>query len=172
MNTVVGAGYNFNKHYSVIGEFMWSGLRPNRDALRPIWLAAQSRKVDGSSNLFTLTANYRFRLEGKVFGVYVMGGGGMYYRRSELSQEVIVGRGTVCGPTWYWWGYACTSGIVSDDQTLVTAGSTVLGGNAGVGITIRINEEGYKFYVESRYHYAPTKNISTQLILITFGFRW
>ena len=38
-----------------------------------------------------------------------------------------------------------------------------------MGFTIRINDEGYKFYVESRYHYAPTKNISTQLITITLG---
>ena len=41
-----------------------------------------------------------------------------------------------------------------------------------MGFTIRINDEGYKFYVESRYHYAPTKNISTQLITVTLGFSW
>jgi len=171
-NAVAGAGYNFDKHHSIIGQFMWSGLPPNRDALRPISLAAQLRGISGSSNLFTLTANYRFMMQGRTFGAYLIGGGGMYYRHSRLLREVVVGTGTVCGPSWLWWGFGCVSGNVSDDQTLVSAGSTAFGGNAGVGFTIRINKEGYKFYVESRYHYAPNRNISTQLIPITLGFAW
>jgi len=172
LNAVVGAGYNFEKHSSFIGQFMWSGLPPNKDALRPLWLAAQSRDISGSSNLFALTANYRFKLEGRVFGAYVIAGGGLYYRHSSLSREVVVGTGTVCGPSWSYWGYGCVSGNVSQDQTLISAGSSAFGGNGGAGFTIRINEEGYKFYVESRYHYAPNKNIATQLIPITFGFAW
>jgi len=172
INVVVGAGLNFNKHHSLVGEFMWSGLQPNNNVLRPIRLLAPTRGLSGSSNLYTLTANYRFKLEGKVFGGYVIGGGGVYYRHSRLSQEVIVGEGTVCGPSWEYWGYGCVSGIVSDDQTLISAGSTAFGGNAGIGFTIRINDEGYKFYIESRYHYAPTKGISTHLVPITLGFSW
>src|SRR5262249_53440429 len=133
-NAVVGAGYNFDKHNSIIGQFMWSGLPPNRDALRPIVMAAaQSRGLSGSTNLFTLTANYRLMLQGRTFGTYLIGGGGMYYRRSTLSKEVVVGRGTVCGPSWNWFGFGCVSGNVSEDQTLVSAGSTAFGGNAGVG---------------------------------------
>jgi len=171
-NIIVGAGYNFDKHHSLVGQFMWSGLPPDSNALRPIRLVAQNRGISGSSNLYTLTANYRFKVEGRVFGAYVIGGGGMYYRHSKLSQEVIVGKGTVCGPSWEYWGYVCASGLVSDDQTLVSAGSTAFGGNAGIGFTIRITEDGYKFYIESRYHYAPTKGIPTHLIPITVGFSW
>jgi glutamine amidotransferase-like uncharacterized protein len=104
--------------------------------------------------------------------VYWIGGGGLYYRRASLSQEVAVGTGTVCGPTYTYWGYGCVDGIVSQDQTLIKAGSSAFGGNGGMGFTIRINDEGYKFYVESRYHYAPTKNISTELMTITLGFSW
>lgn len=145
---------------------------PNNDAFRAIQLVARSRGIDGHSNLFALTGNYRLGLQGRVFGAYLIAGGGMYYRRSKLSREVIVGAGTVCSPAWLWWGFTCQSGFVSEDQTLVSAGSTAFGGNGGVGFTIRINQEGYKFYVESRYHYAPNKNISTQIIPITFGFSW
>jgi hypothetical protein len=29
-NAVAGAGYNFDKHHSIIGQFMWSGLPPNK----------------------------------------------------------------------------------------------------------------------------------------------
>jgi hypothetical protein len=44
--------------------------------------------------------------------------------------------------------------------------------NGGVGFTIRVGEAPYRFYVESRYHYAPTKNINTQLVAVTVGFRY
>jgi hypothetical protein len=172
VDVVVGTGYNFDKYHSLVGQFMWAGIPANQDALRPIYAAANARDISGSSNLFAATANYRLRLQGNVFGVYWIGGGGMYYRRASLSREVVVGSGTVCGPSWYWWGYGCVNGTVSQDQTLVSSGSTAFGGNAGMGFTIRVTDDGYKFYVESRYHYAPTKHISTQLLTITFGFAW
>jgi hypothetical protein len=172
VNVVVGAGYNFTKHHSLVGQFMWAGIPANKNALRPIYLIANTQDISGSSNLFAGTANYRFRLQGKTFGAYWIGGGGLYYRRASLSQSVVVGTGTVCGPSYAFWGFGCVNGNVSQDQTLVSAGSSAFGGNGGMGFTIRINDEGYKFYVESRYHYAPTKNINTQLITITLGFAW
>jgi hypothetical protein len=171
-NVNVGVGYNLDRHSSLIGQFMWSGLPLDRDALRPIWIVAGRRDISGDSNLFTLTANYRYRLQGKTFGAYVIGGGGWYYRHASLSREVVVGEGVVCGPTWTYWGYGCVNGTVSQDQTLVSAGSTAFGANGGVGFTVRITEDGYKFYVEARYHYAPTKNVPTTLIPITLGFVW
>ena len=115
-NAVAGVGYNINRRNSLIGEFMWSGLRPNRDAFLPIRIVERPREVSGSSNLFAVTGNYRFMWHGEVFGGYVIVGGGVYYRRSKLSREVIVGRGTVCGPSWNWWGYTCESGLVSEDE--------------------------------------------------------
>jgi hypothetical protein len=172
VDVVVGAGYNFDKHNSLVGQFMWAGLPVNKQALRPIWIIANDRSISGSSNLFAVTGNYRLKFEGKVFGGYFIGGGGVYYRRASLSREVVVGEGTVCAPTWGWFGFGCVNGAVTTDQTLVTAGSTAFGGNGGFGFTIRINEAGYKFYVEARYHYAPTKNVPTVLIPITLGFAW
>ena len=172
IDVVIGAGYNFNRHHSMVGQFMWAGLPVQQDALRPIFIVANRRDISSSSNLFAVTANYRYQLEGRTFGMYWIGGGGVYYRRASLSREVVVGTATVCGPSWSWWGFSCVNGIVTDDQTLVRAGSNAFGGNGGMGFTIRINDEGYKFYVESRYHYAPTKNISTQLITVTLGFSW
>jgi hypothetical protein len=172
VDVVIGAGYNITKHNAFVGQFMWAGIPVNKEALRPIFLIANAQNISGSSNLFAVTGNYRRSVEGRVFGAYLIGGGGMYYRRASLSQSVVVGTGTVCGPSWAYFGFGCVEGNVSQDQTLVKAGSTAFGGNGGAGFTIRINDEGYKFYVESRYHYAPTKNISTELITITFGFAW
>jgi len=172
VNVVVGVGYNLDSHSSLIGQFMWSGMPANRNALRPIWLVANRNDISGSSNLFTLTANYRYRLQGRTFGAYLIGGGGWYYRHWSLSRQVVVGEGTVCTPAWLYWGYTCVNGNVTQDQTLVSSSSTAFGTNGGAGFTIRINEEGYKFYVEARYHYAFSKNIPTTLIPITLGFVW
>jgi hypothetical protein len=171
-NAVVGVGYNMTRHHSLVGQFMWAGLPPNRNVLLPIRIVAGANNISGSSNLFTLTGNYRYQREGKTFGAYVIGGGGMYYRRSSVSRDVIVGAGTVCGPSWLYFGYGCVSGLVSEDRTLISGASTAFGGNGGVGFTIRINEDGYKFYVEARYHYAPNKDIPTTFIPVTLGFSW
>ena len=172
VNVNAGIGYNITKRNSIIGQFMWAGLPVNKDAFNPIWIVAGARDISGSSNLFTLTANYRYRRSWKVFGFYLIGGGGWYYRRATISRQVDAGTATVCTPIWLYWGYSCVDGTVTQNQTLLSAGSTAFGGNGGAGFTIRINEEGYQFYVESRYHYAPTKNLATTFIPITIGISW
>lgn len=169
---VVGAGYNITRHHSFVGQFMWSHLPSNRDALLPIWRFTDDTTIHGSSELFAVTGNYRFRLQGKTYGAYFIGGGGFYRRTTSLSREVVPDRDTACAPAWEWWGFACESGIVSRDLTLLRKGVSAFGANGGIGFTIRINEEGYKFYIESRYHFAPTGRISTQIIPISFGFSW
>lgn len=171
-NIVVGIGYNFDRHNSFVGQFMWAGLNETNDLLRPIRLATKFRDLDRTSNLFALTANYRLQKQGKTYGAYLIAGGGLYYRQAELSREIIVGRETVCGPSWTWWGFTCTSGFVTENQTLFDANSAAGGGNAGAGFTIRLNEEGYKFYIEARYHYARTSRVNTQFIPITLGISW
>lgn len=171
-NFVVGVGYNVTKRNSFIGQFMWSGLPPNREALLPIRAVDGLQAISGSSNLFVVTGNYRYQHQWKTFGVYFIGGGGMYHREASLSRQVAVGTATVCQPIWQWWGFGCQAGIVSQDATLIATGDTVFGGNGGVGFTIRITDNGYKFYGEARYHYAPTRGFSTTLIPITFGFAW
>jgi len=164
-HVVAGAGYNFNKYNSLVGEFMWSSLPSTRIALLP------SLGVGRSSNLFTVTGNYMARKQGRRFGAYLIGGGGLYYRRSELKRQVIQ-RGIVCAPNWLWWGFSCEEGFVSTDRTLISSASSAFGGNAGVGFTIKIADGGEKFYVESRYHYAPSRSIPTTLTVVTFGFRY
>ena len=68
LNVVVGAGYNINRHHSFVGQFMWAGLPVNRETFRPIDLIANTRDISASSNLFAVTANYRYRLQGRTFG--------------------------------------------------------------------------------------------------------
>jgi hypothetical protein len=167
-----GIGYNFDRRNALIGEFMWNTLNPTSSVLQPIRVALQSPNINGSSNLFALTGNYRFELRGKRFGTYFIGGGGLYYRNASLSKPVPTGTSITCDPSWLWWGYNCTDGLVITNVTLVKSNSTAFGANGGVGFTIRVGEAPYRVYVESRYHYAPNRNVSTQLVAITVGIRY
>jgi hypothetical protein len=168
----VGAGYNFDRRNALIGDFMWNWLYPTDAALQPLRVALQSPNVGGHGNLFALTANYKYEMRGKVFGAYLIGGGGWYHRTTDITKQIPAGTVITCLPAWLWWGYNCSSGAVTTNLTIASSSSSAFGVNGGIGFTIRVGEAPYRFYVESRYHYAPTKNISTQLVAFTFGFRY
>ncbi len=170
--TVAGVGYNFSKRHAFIGEFMWTRIFPVNGSLQPLQAFSPTGSLTGSTDIYSVTGNYRFELRGAVFGVYLIGGGGWYLRHTNFSEQITVGNGTACTSTWLWWGFNCTSGIVNSGQTLSSSTSNVLGGNAGGGFTIRVGEAPYRLYTEARYHYAPTKSISTQFITVTIGIRY
>jgi hypothetical protein len=155
----IGAGYNITRRNAFVGEFMWNRLYPSNSALAPLRLALHSHSLNGHGNLFALTGNYRYELRGRSLGAYLIGGVGFYHR-------------TVCTPEWIFWGFTCTSGVVSSDQTLASSSSGAAGFNGGMGFTIKTGEPRYRIYVEARYHYAATSPNNTQLIPITFGVRF
>ena len=169
-NFQMGAGYNLNKHNSIVGEFMWHALPPNRNSLLPL-VKPGLQSIHASDNLYALTTNYMFHTEGNRFGYYLIGGGGWYYRHAQLKNYTVA-PGTVCAPAWDWWGYICRAGFVPSDNVLATRGVSSGGVNAGVGFTVRVTDWGLKLYMESRYHYAPSGHISTQVVPVTFGIRW
>jgi hypothetical protein len=168
----VGGGYNFNRRHGLIGEFMWNNMFPTNEALAKLRVALDNPKVDASADVMALTGNYRFELRGKLLGTYFIGGAGLYYRHTSLSQTVTTGSNIQCTPTYLWWGFTCTSGTVDANQTLGSWSSTAGGFNGGIGFTARVGEAPYRFYTESRYHYAPNSRLNTQLIDISFGFRY
>jgi hypothetical protein len=169
---VGGVGYNFSTHHSVVGEFMWSVLYPTDSSLEPIQVASNDNSVTGHVNLYALTGNYRFELQGKRVGGYFIGGGGWYYRTLGFKKPASSGSNTICTPAWVWWGFNCASGMVIPNQIRGSYESSVLGGNIGVGFTIKVAESGPRVYVEPRYHYAPTKNVTTKLMEVTVGIRY
>jgi hypothetical protein len=167
-----GAGYNFDRRNALIGEFMWNWLYPTDAALQPLRVALQTPNVDAHGNLFALTANYKFELRGRLLGAYLIGGGGWYHRSTSVTKQIPSGASITCEPVWLWWGYSCSAGLVTTSLTVASSSSGAFGANGGIGFTIRVGEAPYRFYVESRYHYAPTKNITTNLVAFTFGFRY
>jgi hypothetical protein len=60
---------------------------------------------------------------------------------------------------------------VITNMTVANSGLNAFGVNGGIGFTIRVGDAPYRIYVETRYHYAPTRDISTQLLAFTFGLR-
>ena len=181
----LGAGPNLGPHSSIVGEFMWQGLPPTRNTLLPALNALCATSVGSSApcsiasisatnNLYALTANYMYHLDGRRFGGYVIGGGGWYYRYAQLH-NVTIAPGTVCEPAWDWWGYTCQNGFISTSNVLATKGVSSGGVNGGVGITIRLGagDSDVKYYVEARYHYSPQGGrVSTQIVPVTMGLRW
>ena len=166
------AGYNFNRRHALVGEFMWNWLFPTNEALQPLRLALQTPNISGHGNLFAVTANYKFELRGKLLGAYLIGGGGWYYRVTSITRELPTGTSITCQPVWLCWGYDCASGLSTTSLTVASSSSSVIGANAGIGFTIRVGAPPYRWYVESRYHYAPTKSIRTQLMTLSVGFRY
>jgi hypothetical protein len=169
-NAGSGMGANFDKHNSIEGDFMWSGLSPSLSLVHPIGTPT------GSVNLFTVTGNYRFHIDSladSAFGIYLIAGGGWYYRHTSIDKNYVVPPITVCQPIYNWWGFACgSSGYVVQSVTIASHGTSAGGLNAGVGFTIRLPSPGWKFFVESRYNYAWSNFIPTTLVPVTFGFRF
>jgi hypothetical protein len=170
--TTVGAGYNLSRRNAIVAEFMWNRLFVSSETLAPLRQALHSSNLNGHGNLYAFTANYRFELRGHSLGTYFIAGGGLYYRNAHLTQHVVVGTATSCTREWLFWGFTCTSGTVSSDQTLASASSGTLGANGGIGFTVKVGEPRYRLYFEARYHYAPTTRINTQIISITMGIRF
>lgn len=170
--TTVGAGYNLSPRNAIIGEFMWNRLFVSSSTLAPLRAAAQAPDLNGHGNLYALTANYRFEMRGRSLGAYFIGGGGFYYRNAELSRHIVTGTATACTREWLFWGFVCTNGFVSSDQTLASSASGTWGANGGIGFTVKVGEPRYRLYLEARYHYAPTTRFNTQLIPITMGIRF
>jgi hypothetical protein len=167
-----GVGYNFNRRSAFVGEFLWNRVYPNSNQLIPLRAALASNNLSATTDLFVVSANYRFELRGKLLGTYLIGGPGWYHRNTNLSQKVTSGLGTTCTSVWLWWGFSCVTGTVTSNQTVGGSGASSWGLNGGLGTTVRVGEAPYRLYFESRYHYAPNANIKVRFLTVTVGIRY
>jgi hypothetical protein len=154
-NFNVGGGYNFTPRIGLLFEFNQSGLGlTDADVQR-------HQADDGDASVWGITANpvWRFRVSG-VVGAYVTAGGGFYQRELRYLTA-----GQVFVPTFGGGGFFTPATF--EDRELDNTG----GVNAGGGFTFNVGG-GTKFFVEARYHYVFTGGSGTQLVPVTFGFRW
>jgi hypothetical protein len=157
-------GLNINRHSSILGQFMWNGLPPSVGAIE------QLNGISKNVNLYSMTADYKYRTGfGKTFGAYVIVGGGWYYRNSNISRSQFVNTPTVCQPIYGYYGFTCTDGFVN--TVGVSTGTSSFGANGGVGMTVKVGR-GWKFFMESRYVYAASRFIATQVTPVAFGFEF
>jgi Outer membrane protein beta-barrel domain len=168
----VGGGYNFTRRHGLVGEFLWNNLLTTNEALAKLRAALGDSSLNANADVIAFTGNYRYELRGKRLGTYFLGGAGLFYRHTSVSKVVVTGNNIQCDPTWEWWGFTCTSGTVTENQTVGSLSTTGPGYNGGIGFTVRVGDPPYRFYAESRYFYAPNQRINTQLMEMTFGIRY
>ncbi len=152
-NVTVGAGYNFNEPFGIVGEYSYNGLGVSDSAFRVLGLN------EGKANVISLTANptYRFGTRSTVGG-YVIGGGGAYRRSVDFSKPTFATI-VVVDP---WWGYSGV-GVIPTGTVLGSVSTWAGGWNAGGGVTFRLGGSDTRFYAEFRYHRAYTRNSNTEL---------
>ena len=164
-NLNVAAGPRFNERWSLLFDFTWSkfGLK---DSVENNSFNLNLRDLDGRAKVWSISANPQFAfVRSESFTSYVTGGYGVYNRTVSIDSATRIGNGFVCDD---WLGF-CTDALVVNDVELAKQSTYKGGYNAGAGVTIGST---YKFFAEVRYHHMFTTNQSTQIIPVTFGFRW
>ena len=167
----VGVAYNFNRYLSVQGEYLYSGHGVQSDVL-------SSSDLDGyhSMQYGDLNAIYNV-LPARPFGIYVMGGPGIYHRRVEITRFAGVSAVPYCDP----WLFICYSTPVGVEEVLGSRSRTDFGLNAGLGFSLRLFGGPFRLYAEGRYHYifggtvdlpgGGTRKIDGQYLPVVFGLR-
>ena len=168
---LVGGGYNFNKHFGAMIEYRFDDLGIQDSVLNQIAAAATAAGDDLSNGLsgnthvwsFSLNPVYNFRTKGHFDG-YVTGGGGFYRELTSFNTAVFEG---------YYYDYYY--GYVPDYATATVShySSNQGGFNVGGGVSFKPNPDQHgALFADVRYEWLDTPGNATEIIPITFGYRW
>jgi hypothetical protein len=160
-NISAGAGINATHHFGLMLDFMFNDMGINRTFLDQAGVPGGSVRVWG----FTLDPVVHLTKEGPV-DFYVTGGGGIYHRTVEYTQPTIA-TGTFFDP---WFGFYPAS--FATNQVVGSFGQYKGGLDTGVGMSFKLGSSHVKAFAEARYHHIFTRNVGTDIIPVTFGFRW
>jgi opacity protein-like surface antigen len=163
-----GIGFNFNPYLGVQLEGFWSRYGVNGDLFNSTDLDADHRMQYG---VLDVVANV---VRSGPFTAYLLAGGGLYYRRVQLTQFAGTAVVPACDP----WLYYCYPSAVSVETILGTRSSTDWGLNGGVGFSVRV-ASGLRVYAEGRYHYIfgpeiinSSDKANGEYIPVMFGLRF
>ena len=156
-DVVAGAGYKFNRKFSLLGEYQFNSNKI------PGKVLAQVGEPGGDIHIWSLTVApvWNYKTSG-VWGGYVTGGGG-YYRKTTSFTEPALITGYYCD-YFYCYPYQYVGDVV------VAQFSTNQGGvNIGGGFTFG-NWSGGKLYAEARYTWIDTPGRAPRLFRSLLDF--
>ena len=160
-NIAAGAGLNANHHFSMMLDFMFNDTPINQTFLNQVQAPDGHVRVWG----FTLDPVVHLTQEGPV-DLYLTGGGGIYHRTVEYTQPSFQ-TGIFFDP---WFGfYPATFGT---NEIIGSYGQYKGGIDGGAGVSFKLGAGNVKVFAEARYHHIFTRNVATDILPVTFGFRW
>lgn len=158
-DVIAGAGYRFNQHFSLMGEYQFDGNKI------PAKVLAQVGEPGGNVHIWSLTLDpvLSYRISGAVGG-YITGGGGFYRKITSFTAPTLI--------TSYYCDYFNCYPYDYTGNVVVSRFSSNQGGmNIGGGFTFG-NWSGGKFFTEARYNWIDTPGRATRIVPVTVGFRW
>ena len=167
-NILLGGGYNFNKHFGAMIEYNFSNLGIKNSVLEQIAAADPTDTQNGLNGTthswnFSLNPVYNIKTKGH-FGGYVTAGAG--FSRILTSFNVPVFEGYYYD---YFYGYIPQYGNATLDH--YSSNQAII--NGGGGLTWKPNPDQHgAFFADVRYQWLNTPGSSTEIIPVTFGYRW
>jgi hypothetical protein len=155
-----GAGVNLSSHVGVNLNVGLDSMGINSSTLNNIGVPG------GALRVFSATLDPIIHLNPKGHAdVYVTGGGGLFYRYQEFTQPS-VGVTTGFDPFFGFYPVAFKT-----NQVLGSYSVTKPGVDVGAGVAFGSKWHG-KFFGEARYERIYMRDSHTDLVPVTFGFRW
>jgi hypothetical protein len=166
-NFVVGGGVTMAPHVALNAEYMYHGLPVKGDVIRRL------RVPGANARLHAVTGNLQVAFGSHSLSAYGIAGGGWYHRSWDITRPAL-GTRTECDAALLWFGiFDCQDEVDLTDKKIASNSESASGWNAGGGIMIGLGRDtSAKFYAEIRYHRAFHRGINTEVLPITFGFRW
>lgn len=155
-----GIGYNFNSYIGALLDVNSNSLGINSTTLNNIGVPG------GNVYVFTATLDPIVHLNPHGhLDCYITGGGGLFHQRQNFTQPAVA---TVYGFDPFFGFYPAAVPVT---QILSSYSVNKPGFDAGVGIAMGTKWHG-KFYAEARYERMFDGAYHTDLLPVTFGYRW
>ncbi len=166
---LIGVGYDFSKTFGLLGEYSLTWFDVKSSVL-------PQADINGNQLIQSGTAQGLLNLVNtESAGFYLIAGGGLYFRRVEITRFEGTSVGTFCDP----WLLVCYPTAVPVEDVLGSVTATDFGVNAGLGGFLRLGPY-VKLFLEARYHFIWGDEINTpsgprdsnaQFLPINFGIR-
>jgi hypothetical protein len=167
-NFKIGLDYDVTEKFGVAFEYMNNHLGVAQGILNDYSARLSGSPTEGDSNIWSVTLNptWRFSLGHRV-GAYLIGGGGYYHIKSEVTTPGLAYQPPYCD---YYWG-CWPGGFVEADYVVAERKDDTGGINVGGGFTFEF-AGGTQFFMESRYHYIFSYGPDIQMLPFTAGIRF